>query len=94
MRTKLEEGISNLKIIAHSVLLHGHIYISISSDTDIHINNITQNLLALLNNNTTTTWNTYKSKRISQPRNNKSWPNKLITDIPVCAHHQQAQTQL
>lgn len=86
MRAKLESEI-NLKVVSHSIERNCNLFIcthqsSISSN--IYISTTTQRLLQCLNNNTTTTWNTYTNKRISRPRNNKQWPHKLVTDKTVC----------
>ena len=86
MRAKLESE-SNLKILCHSIERNNNLFIctyqsSISSN--LYISTITQELLQLLNNNTTTTWNTYTNARLSRPRNNKQWSHKLVTDKTVC----------
>ena len=92
MRHKLETQILDLSVIHQSQLYIGYLYICKlgppgNNKPNNQLHTLTQQLLTILNNNTTTTWKTYINKRTSQPRNNKGWPTKLVTDIKVCPHN-------
>ena len=92
MRARLQQEILNSNVIAHHQHTKGHIYLLqlTQNNTTTNLNDTTATIIKFLHNNTATTtqYKTHINNRCKPRNKTNKWPNKLITDIHVCAHNQ------